>query len=280
MAEDESNYLGYLEDLYEDKKGQKKVKVRWFHHKQEVMCVIPGLDPHPREVFITPHVQVISAECIDGPATVLTPKHYEKCLALVPQTLSSGIHLCCRQFKNNKIKPFTLTKLRGYFDQAILSCLSCSLHTEEKGKALELADKEFAHRGPVNLGATKNRSCREQERPETGFTVKYSALGNERTKCEPTRSNLKLKLPRNSTGIQFVEPQTMHPVSFKVHEKIELLCQDSGVQGCWFRCKILQVSQKRLKVQYANVEDVEGPGNLEVLKSTGKLILKIFFPFR
>ena len=282
MAEDESNYLGYLEDLYEDKKGQKKVKVRWFHHKQEVMCVISGLDPHPREVFITPHVQVISAECVDGPATVLTPKHYEKCLDVVPQTLSSGIYLCCRQFKNNKIKPFTLAKLRGYADQAILSCLSCSLQPEEKHKSLELVDEEdeeFAHRGPVKQGgAKKNRSCREQERLETGFTVKDLALGNESTKCEPTHSKLKLKLPRNSTGVKFVEPQTRYPVSFKVHEKIEFLCQDSGVRGCWFRCKILQASQKRLKVQYADVEDVEGPGNLEVSKSTKKLISKFFFP--
>ncbi|RVW30252.1 hypothetical protein CK203_088666 [Vitis vinifera] len=266
MAEDESNYLGYLEDLYEDRKGQKKVKVRWFHHKQEVMRVIPGLDPQPREVFITSHVQVISAECIDGPATVLTPKHYEKCLAVVPQTLSSGIHLCCRQFKNNKVKPFTLTKLRGYSDQAILSCLSCSLQPEEKGKSLKLDDEEeeeLAHRDPVGRGAKKNRSRRGQQRLETGFTVKDSTPGNESTKCKPAHSKLKLKLPRNSTGIKFGEPQTQYPVSFKLHEKIELLCQDSGVRGCWFRCKILQASQKRLKVQYADVEDVEGPGNLE-----------------
>ena len=40
-------------------------------------------------------------------------------------------------------------------------------------------------------------------------------------------------------------------------KKIESLCQDSEVWGCWFKCKILQASQKRLKVQYADVEDVE-----------------------
>ena len=77
------------------------------------MCVIPGLDPQPREVVITSHVQVISVECIDGPTMVLTPKHYKKCLVVVTHILSSGIHLCCRQFKNDKVKPFILTKLRG-----------------------------------------------------------------------------------------------------------------------------------------------------------------------
>ena len=65
-------------------------------------------------MVITSHVQVISAESIDGPAMVLTPKHYEKCLVVVTHTLLSEIHLCCRQFKNNKVKPFILTKLHGY----------------------------------------------------------------------------------------------------------------------------------------------------------------------
>ena len=65
-------------------------------------------------MVITSHVQVISAESIDGPAMVLTPKHYEKCLVVVTHTLLSEIRLCCKQFKNNKVKPFILTELRGY----------------------------------------------------------------------------------------------------------------------------------------------------------------------
>ena len=86
------------------------------------MCVISRLDPQPREVVITSHVQVISVECIDGPAMVLTPKHYKKCLVVVTHTLSSGIHLCCSQFKNNKVKPFILTMLCGYPKLKSLLC--------------------------------------------------------------------------------------------------------------------------------------------------------------
>jgi len=65
--------------LYENRRGQKKVKVRWFHHNEEVKGAIPVRNPHPREVFITSYSQVISAECVDGPAAVLTREHYEKC---------------------------------------------------------------------------------------------------------------------------------------------------------------------------------------------------------
>ncbi|KAA8537278.1 hypothetical protein F0562_027035 [Nyssa sinensis] len=269
MAEEESHYLGYLEDLYEDRKGQKKVKVRWFHHNEEVEGVISELNPHPKEVFITPHVQVISAECIDGPATVLTPKHYEKSLAVVPQTLSSGIHMCFRQFKNNKVKPFSISKLRGYSNQAIISSLECPHVSEHKTKDHKSngEEEEFTHdhEGLVRQVAKRNRSCRGHQRLETvNSGVMNPVPGRQMAKCEPTYQKLKIRLStKGPIGIKLVGPEHQCHVSFKVDEKIELLSQDSGIRGCWFRCKVLQVSQKRLKVQYNDVQDVEESGDLE-----------------
>ena len=70
MAKGENHYLAYLEDMYKGKRGQKKVKVRWFHHNHEVKGIIPIRNPHPKEVFITPYAQVISAECVGGPASL------------------------------------------------------------------------------------------------------------------------------------------------------------------------------------------------------------------
>ncbi|KAL8058578.1 hypothetical protein ABFX02_03G027800 [Erythranthe guttata] len=46
-------------------------------------------------------------------------------------------------------------------------------------------------------------------------------------------------------------------------EHIEVLCQDSGMRGCWFRCKVLNSSQRRLKVQYCDVNDCDGSAKLE-----------------
>ncbi|XP_075667554.1 uncharacterized protein LOC142637160 isoform X2 [Castanea sativa] len=264
---EEGQYLGYLEDIYEDKKGLKKVKVRWFLHNKEVEDLIPQLNPHPREVFITPHVQVISAECIDGSATVLTPKHYEKFVSAVAPTSSPGIHMCFRQFRNNKIKPFTLPKLRGYSNQAILSSLDCSLVPKQKLKRHKLHvedEEEFAHDDSVRVGTKRNRSHKEHQGLVTGSSgVRISPPRNQLTKCEPNYPKLKLRFSRKMMGIKIVEPQVQCPVSFKVDEKIELLCQDSGIRGCWFRCKILQASEKRLKVQYNDVQDADECGNLE-----------------
>lgn len=259
MAEKGSNYLGYIEDMYEDKKRQKKVKVRWFHHNQEVKGVTYKLNSHPREVFITPHVQVISAECIDGPATVLTPKHFEKCLTVLPHTLSSGVYMCFRQFKNSKVKSFTLTKLRGYSNQAILSRLNGSSVSKQEVKGHKLnghAEEEFTHLDPTRKGGKRNTSCREQPRHETSG-VKNSNPESQVGKCEPRYQKLKIKFSMKPPSI------SQCPLSSMVGKKIELLCQDSGIRGCWFRCTVLQTSQKNLKVQYDDVHDVEGSGNLE-----------------
>lgn len=278
MAEEESNYVGYLEDLYEDKKGQKKVKVRWFHHSREVQGVIPQLNPHPREVFITPHVQAISAECVDGPATILTPKHYEKCLAIVSHALSSGIHMCFRQFKNNKVKPFALSKLRGYSNQAILSSLVSPLFSHYRTNSHNgEEDEDYIHDDYARQGAKRNSSYRGNQRLDTGYCGDKSLTPgnpNQITKYEPKYKKLKIKLSiRGPSSVKLGGLHHSSHASFEVDERIELLCQDSGIRGCWFRCKVLQASQKRLKVQYVDVQNADGSGSLEVCKKHSFLLL-------
>ncbi|XP_059307103.1 uncharacterized protein LOC132058784 [Lycium ferocissimum] len=248
MGEGESHYLGYLEDFYENKKGQKKVKVQWFQHFQEVQCAIPQLEGHPREVFSTSHVQVIYAECIDGPATVLTPRDYEKYISLIPENLSSGLYMCFREFRNNKVIPFSLSKLDGYYNQTIFTML-CSRQKSKGHKFHEV--KDLNREDPSRQGPSRSRSAREGPK-----------LERQIKKAEPTCPKLKIKLPsRVPVGIQLVEPQCKR--AFEVGDKLEVLSQDSGMRGCWFRCKVIQVSQKRLKIQYDDILDCDGPKKLE-----------------
>ncbi|KAK9269604.1 hypothetical protein L1049_001381 [Liquidambar formosana] len=256
MAKEEDHYLAYLEDMYEDKKGQKKVKVRWFHHNQEVKGVIPLRNSHPKEVFITPCVQVISVECVDGPAIVLTPEHYEKCLDVFPHALLARVHLCSRQFRNNRVKPFNLSKLRGYFDQEILSCLDPNPEED---------DEEFSPGDDVKKGAKRTRSCRGRQRFVTDRSgARISGRESQILTYEPRYKNLRCGLSgRRLLFLKNVEPLPGQIQPFKVDEKIELLCQDSGIRGCWFRCTVLQVSCKQMKVQYDDVQDEDEYGNLK-----------------
>lgn len=259
MSEEENRYLAYLEDMYEDKKGQKKVKVRWFHQNKELSCTIPPPAPHPCEVFITPYSQVISAECVDGIATVLMPDHYDKCLAALPYSSSAGIRLCFRQYSKKKFKLFDVSTLRGYFNQAVLSCLDiCSVSGDENG---------FGQGSTIKHGGSKR--IRFVKGAQKSFLtdrigVKTSSHAKYMKKCKQTYHNPKYDLTiRRPLSIKFVGPRNSVARPFDVDEKIELLCQDSGIRGCWFKCTVLQSSDKRLKVRYDDVQDEDGCGKLE-----------------
>ncbi|KAL3647189.1 hypothetical protein CASFOL_008157 [Castilleja foliolosa] len=82
--------------------------------------------------------------------------------------------------------------------------------------------------------------------------VKGETSTGERLKSEPAnKEHAESELPSN--------------------EKVEILSQDSGIRGCWFRCKVLRSTQKRLKVQYCDLTKVDEPGMLEEWVPKGRV---------
>ncbi|XP_010545273.1 PREDICTED: uncharacterized protein LOC104817702 [Tarenaya hassleriana] len=255
MGKGEDRYIAYLEDMYEDKRGQRKVKVRWFHTTEEVKGAVSLKNPNPKEVFITPHSQVISAECVDGPATVLNREHYEECMASFPASLLGRVYMCFRQLRNNKVKPFDLSKLRGYFDQPIMSCLTSAplLEADPVDHALNGEDGEHCEGEHVQTG-TKRTKKKQVRRISEYRSITYES------------SRKKLKHGGSGEGFLSlinVGKHAWYNGMLKADAKIELMCQDSGIRGCWFRCTVLEVSRKRIKVQYDDILDEDGYGNLE-----------------
>ncbi|KAK3198740.1 hypothetical protein Dsin_022155 [Dipteronia sinensis] len=220
--------------MYEDKRGPKKVKVRWFHHNLELKGAVSLRNPHPKEVFITVHAQgnmegeeilvrkVIGYDMwIDEPNTTVDSK------ALIP------------------------TDAAGNSTQT-------TIH-KRKEEVEELTPDKNVKLGGKRIG---------QEKGSQGFMIdnpgNESGSGWKLMAYEPSYKKLKYGLSgMKLLSHKHIECQPWQGSMYKVDEKIELLCQDSGIRGCWFRCTVLQESRKQTKVRYNGVQDDDVCGNLE-----------------
>ncbi|KAE8704306.1 hypothetical protein F3Y22_tig00110458pilonHSYRG00467 [Hibiscus syriacus] len=200
MAKGENRYLSYLEDMYEDKRGQKKVKVRWFHHTKEVKGVIPVMNPHPKEVFITPYSQVISAECVDGLASVLTREHYEKCTAVFPDALLARAHVCSRHLSSEP--DFTSLGLNEEEDEL------------STGVNVKLGNKMSRNNSSSNQSFTSSKKQ---------ITVQYYDVHDEDGygNLEEWIPICKLAMP-DKLGMRYSGRQTVPPVPPSTQEELAL----------------------------------------------------------
>ncbi|KAL6573678.1 hypothetical protein OROHE_002137 [Orobanche hederae] len=212
MVEENKRLVAYLDDMYEDTRGNKMVVVRWFHKIDEVD---------------------LSIECIDGLATVLSPEHYDKCihdathLGLMP-------FVCYRQFDSDEVRPFDVTRMKGYWKQGVLRSNMTTLvdgveyrpskrvrWSKECGSHLKSHDKKetMEIKGDVKTGGLKRgRSCVSLSRQD------------------------------NAAQAEIGEFMT-------VGSEVEVLSQDSGIRGCWFRASIIKKHKDKVKVQYKDVKD-------------------------
>eukprot|EP01018_Ginkgo_biloba_P028931 Gb_20784 [translate_table: standard] len=280
MAEGKERHIAYLEDMYEDAKARKSIRVLWFHKANEVVNDIPPPLPHLKEVFFTPCLQVLSVECVDGPATVLTPEHYDKCLVKLPPEAVAELHMCCRQLDNEGIRSFNLSQLEGYWQQKILSSIDlalsqCSPKHDLTSDSLEADEEDTELNMAIRKGPRKCRSSRRRNGipnsscggatgeailDVSGSLYRLSVcIGAERD-CTPDSRPL-INTMGQSQKLGDVHEQG--PVSFGIGDGVELLSQDSGIRGCWFRCTVIDKQLLRLKVCYEDVQNEDETGNLE-----------------
>ncbi|CAK9195064.1 unnamed protein product [Sphagnum troendelagicum] len=376
---EEDRHIAYVEDLYEDKKMRKKLRVRWFHKTNELPCKIPPPAPLAREVFFTSFPQVLSVECVDGLATVLSPEHFAKCLSLLPAEAAPQLHVCSRQLDNSDgLKPFSIHEVKGYWHQQILSSVGLGLSPVgecsppyELGSEDLVDEEEDVERGNV---IRRGRRTARVSRRRAGSTVpvqsgdaadlstgvsspatcsnsegavacgdllhgcspadsRPSSTGRGGDKCEevvssierhvffevargsrrragstvPVQSGDAADLPTgvsspatcsNSEGavacgdlLHGCSPADPRPSStgrggdkgeegvssierhvfFEVGDRVEMLCQDSGLRGCWFKGVVTRRVSRRLKIQYEELQNEDGEGNLEEWVSAWRL---------
>ncbi|XP_072977293.1 uncharacterized protein [Typha angustifolia] len=261
MSEEKKRLVAYVEDLYEDLRANNMVVVRWFHKVDEVGIVLPP-DVNEREIFSSLCLQDFSVECIDGLAAVLGAQHFEK---FQNETRHSNWepYLCRRQIDNDDVKPFDITQVQGYWSQEVLRTMfSSSLKLRLKitcgGSSLE---------GDACAPVSQSGDKRNQQLIAEGIDVAGTSARNmERSRGLGAGSNTERNVSRVVSSPVLLRKEILR---HKLQQQLspgchaEVLSQDSGIRGCWFRCIIMKRKHDKVKVQYRDVQDADGTGNLE-----------------
>ncbi|KAL1803341.1 hypothetical protein ACET3Z_031988 [Daucus carota] len=290
LAEEDKPLVAYLDDMYEDSRGNKMVVVRWFHKIDEVDIALPETyNYNDREIFFSLCLQDLNIECVDGLASVLSPQHYQVFLREARHTRFQPF-ICGMQFENDDVKPFDITQVKGYSEQKIFDYM---LPTSPSTNA-----ENFLAKDGLKLDVECNENFTVKPKKRLRLSNKYGACLQPANKSQglydATRMDPKLTTgsidnivgPDLSVLKQSVPPVSLPPrevvmqkskaltpgvqievqksTAFSVGGQIEVLCQDSGVRGCWFRALIIKKKSDKVKVRYLDLKDAaDEVNNLE-----------------
>ncbi|KAF3431835.1 hypothetical protein FNV43_RR26571 [Rhamnella rubrinervis] len=261
LAEEDKRLVAYLEDMYEDSRGNKMVVVRWFHKIDEVGIVLP-LNYNDREIFFSLCLQDLSIECIDGLATVLSPQHFEKFLNEAIQTRLEPF-VCHKQFENEDVKPFDITQVKGYWKQDILRYMY-TLTPKVSGNSQQSDDDlKLEENINPNCFRPKKRQCTERRELVNAASGHVQNLTDSGIGCKTGTRTGTCSL-RGGTSPATLPNKVAKEIShyFAVGSQVEVLSQDSGIRGCWFRALIIKKHKDRLKVRYQDIQDAADEANM------------------
>ncbi|CAG7904098.1 unnamed protein product [Brassica rapa] len=235
LAEQNKRLVAYLEDLYEDSKGNKMVVVRWFHKTDEVGVVLSD-ETVDREIFFSLCLQDIKIECIDGLATVLSPQHYDKFLKL-PMSVQLPPFFCQKIYGDDGLKPYDITQLQGYWRQEMLRYLNVS--NFKSGEGAQALGTDSAT-GASLVGCVGIRSKRR--RSADGIT----------DDCKASPDSVDVEASEASMCKEEKDGYYLKKGSL-----VEVLSQDSGIRGCWLKALIVKKHKDKVKVQYQDITDAD-----------------------
>ncbi|XP_057482259.1 uncharacterized protein LOC130769105 [Actinidia eriantha] len=272
LAEEDKRLVAYLDDMYEDTRGNKMVVVQWFHKIDEVGIVLPQ-NYNDREIFFSLCLQDLSIECIDGLATVLSPQHYEKFLNEAKHTQFEPF-VCHRQFDKDDIKLFDITQIKGYWRQAFLRYMRTDSPSSDPVKSWMAGDGSKVERNRSD-GITIRPKKRLRRSKDGDLCLPPANKQEYLIPCSDIR-DFDERLAGSKDGINVSRRKddsfTMSgPVKQTVMQKalqnliigsqVEVLSQDSGLRGCWFRALVIKKHKDKIKVQYQDIKDAADEAN-------------------
>ncbi|XP_074565530.1 uncharacterized protein LOC141822020 [Curcuma longa] len=265
MVEENNRLVAYVDDLYEDLlQGDNMVVVRWFHKVDEVGIVLPP-DTNDREIFFSLCLQDFSVECIDGLAAVLSAQHFEQ-FQNAARHSSWRPYMCRRQIDSDGLKPFDIMQLQGYWSQELVRSMPIFTSPFKLRLKIKCGNSSLSAIGKsdnVPLGGSKRMPLMH---PEDWHSAETSVRDKMRTTSLSVSSKFRKCATNTLSGSALIRKELFKQKlqqQFCPGYHVEVLSQDSGMRGCWFRCVILKRHQDKAKVCYLDIQDPDEKGNLE-----------------
>ncbi|XP_022727367.1 uncharacterized protein LOC111283189 isoform X2 [Durio zibethinus] len=234
LAEDDKRLFAHLEDLYETLEA-----TRW-------LCI----------------------ECIDGLATVLSPVHFKKFLNEATHTQLEPF-VCCKQFENDDVKPFDLTQVKGYWKQDILRDMYCLSPSNVCVSRQQRADDQKTDCNVDDGVGIRSRKRYCQSKDDDVYTHYSGNRESMDASCADVQDFWNSK--NGTESFSFIggsyaflsanEAKHYSSQHLKVGSQVEVLAQDSGMRGCWFRARIIKNHKDKVKVQYHDIQDAADEAN-------------------
>ncbi|ESR50924.1 hypothetical protein CICLE_v10030866mg [Citrus x clementina] len=253
--------------MYEDSRGNKMVVVRWFHKIDEVGIFLPH-NFNDREIFFSLCLQDLSIECIDGLATVLSPQHFEKFMNEVTYPQLQPF-ICDKQFENDDVKPFDITLVKGYWRQEIIRHLFTFTSPKNCSSSQQPFDGQRAEKIVNDVVETrpKKRLRQSKDADVCDYTNRKEAMD---AACMDLKTSTKSSVDDGVGTLAGVgaaallskkeaDPSSQY---LKVGSHVEVLSQDSGMRGCWYRASVIKKHKDKVKVRYNDVQDAADEVNL------------------
>ncbi|WJX63120.1 hypothetical protein P8452_48042 [Trifolium repens] len=259
LAEENKHLVAYLEDMYEDSRGNKMVVVRWFHRIDEVGIVLPHSFSE-REVYFSLYLQDLSIECIDGLTSVLSPQHYEKYRNEACHARPEPF-VCSKKFDDDDVKPFDITQMKGYWKQEILRSMYPHSDSKSNGSSGQSGDSQDLEENLHSSSGIRPKKKQRFTKVDGKDAVDFVAIPSENLsnfKIEAkTSGNNSLKLGGSSKLATIKETNEVASQYLAVGSKVEVLSQDSGIRGCWFRASVIKKHKDKVKVRYDDIQDAD-----------------------
>ncbi|KAE8666073.1 Aproteint domain-containing protein / bromo-adjacent domain-containing protein, putative isoform 2 [Hibiscus syriacus] len=163
---------------------------------------------------------------------------------------------CCKQFENDDIKPFDVSQLKGYWKQDILRNMYSLAPFNDSAYRQHRADEQKTVWDVDDSVGIRPRKRYRQLKDDDVVNLHFS--GN-RESMETSRADLQdaqnSKKENESFNVQVDEAKQYSSLHLILGSQLEVLAQDSGLRGCWFRAHIIKKHKNKVKVQYRDIQD-------------------------